>query len=169
MSIINNADYKNENPDCLFSLDGLSARVIMALYRAEIKTISALRQTTDQALQRVRGIGAKGIEIINNAVPDRIRTFEGEAELLKAQRIKRHIDIDARRILRFMGYKDMKLSELIASDCRITGKRQARQLLTEYCLLYPEYIDDVIAHFEAMNDVHDKFYIFLKAVKTTSS
>ena len=149
------------NSDDIMDVKDFSIRIRNALYRANIMTISALRQTTDIQLNRIRNLGAKSIEIINAAVPDRIRTYEGEAEEIAAQRFKHKIDSDARAIMRFMKHHDMKLADLIKSDLRLSDKRRARQLLTEYCFTFPERIPDVLNHFEVMGDTDDRFYKLL--------
>jgi len=56
----------------------------------------------------------------------------------------------------------MKLSELIKSTYSINRKREARRLLTEYCTIFPERINDVIDCFEAVNDTADILYISIK-------
>ena len=159
---IEHKNYDAYNPDSIAYVTGLSIRTRNALIRAGITTLSALKETTDIYLIRVRNVGVKCLAEINAAVPDRVRTYDGEEDYIKSQRKKGKLDRDARRILRFMQYQNMKLSELIKSSYRIPGKRKARQLLAEYCAAFPERINDVIEHFEEMGDTSDRFYIDLK-------
>jgi len=154
--------YYIDEPDSLLNIEGLSIWTINALLRAGITTISALMATTDYNLLKVRNLGEKCLMEINAAVPGRIRTYDGEAADIEAQRVKKKLYDTARRIMRFMVYWNMKLSELMSSKCGVTGKRRARQILTDYCTAFPERIGDVLSHFEAMNDTSDKFYKTLK-------
>jgi len=161
----NKVEYEHkdtDNSDSVYYINGLTKRTAMALSRAGISTVSALKKTTDFHLGRVRNIGAKSIAEINAAVPERIRAYEGEMEDIKAKQKTRKIDRDVRRILRFMENHNMKLSELIKSTYSISRKREARRLLTEYCTIFPERISDVIDCFEAVNDTADILYIRIK-------
>ena len=154
-----------ENTDYICYINDLSVRVINALTRAGISTISELRKTTDYQLSNIRNLGVKSIAAIDAVVPDRMKTYESEAEELEAYRIKYIIDRDARRIMRFMEDHNMTLSELMKSSYRLSGKRRARQLLMEYCTIFPERINDVFNLFETMNDTADVFYKRLKQVQ----
>jgi hypothetical protein len=104
----------------------------------------------------------KCLDEINAAFPDRNTTYEGEAEFLEARRKWSKLDTTARRILRFMDNHLMKLSEFMASGVNIEGRAKARVILTEYCLIFPDRIDNVLMQFEDMQDTSDKFYILLK-------
>jgi len=151
-----------EDTDYICYINDLSIRTKNALGRAGIFTISELRQMTDYQLSNIRNLGVKSIAIIDAVVPDRIKTYEGEAEELEEHRIKYIIDRDARCIMRFMETKNMTLSELLKSSNRLFNKRKARQLLMKYCNIFPERIPEVLRHFETMNDTADVFYKRLK-------
>ena len=151
-----------EDTDYICDITDLPIRVRNALGRAGISTISELRKMTDYQLSNIRNLGVKSIATIDAIVPDRIRTYEGEAEELEAYRIKYIIDRDARCIMRFMESHNMTLSELMKSSYRLSGKRRARQLLMEYCTIFPDRIPEVLRHFEAINNTTDVFYKKLK-------
>jgi len=141
---------------------GLSVRTVNALIRAEITTFTKLRQVTDYNLKLIRNIGKNAIAEINAAVPDRIRTYNGEAEELEAYRVAYKLDRDTRHILRRMEAENMKLSELMKSDLQVSYKRQARKLIIAFCDVFPERIPDVISVFDAVGDTGDRLYKTLK-------
>jgi hypothetical protein len=144
-----------DDSDYLFNAEGLSVRTLNALYRAEIKTISALKATTDSELTRIRNIGKKCIAEINAAYPDRIRTYEGEAEYRDIYRKIYIIEREVRRILHRMEFSGKKLTEIMDTKFRLS---KARKYLADYCIIFPERIADVLSRFEALNDTSDRFY-----------
>ena len=145
--------------DRLDEIRSLSVRVYNALHRAGITTVNELRNTTDYQLSHIRNLGVKSIAVINAAIPDRIRTYDGEAEEIEARCVKRKIEIDAGRILRYMEHKSMKLSEAMPTRYRYT---RAKKALTDYCAAFPERVYDVLTVFETVGDTGDKFYKTLK-------
>jgi len=145
--------------DCIFNVGEFSVRTRNALVRAGISTLAELRQATDYRLSNIRNLGAKAIAEIDSVIPDRIKTYEGEAEEIAERCMKRKVEIEAKRIMRDMESKNMTLSELLPTYYR---SRRARDVLTEYCSIFPERIPDVLHHFEVINDTADKFYIRLK-------
>ena len=150
------------NTDDIFSIDEFSVRIKNALYRAGITTINELRETIDSKLMNIRNMGINSIAIINAVVPDRIRTYDGEADEIAAYRIKHKVDRNARRVLRLMETNNEKLSTVIKTAFRLADRRKTRQLLTDYCNAFPERIPDVLSVFESVGDTNDKFYISLK-------
>ena len=153
----NSINYSNTaDQDTIDYNKGLSVRTVNALKRAEITTFNKLRQVTDYHLKQIRNIGKNAIAEINAAVPDRIRTYNGEAEELEAYRVSYKLDRDTRHILRRMEAENMKLSELMKSDLKVSYKRQARKLITAFCDVFPERIPDVISVFDAVGDTGDR-------------
>jgi hypothetical protein len=122
-------------------------------------------EKTDSELREIRNLGRKSLDEISAIFPYRAKTYEDEPEILEARRRWRKTDVTARRILRFMEYNNMTLWELLASGTTVGGRSKARQILTEYCVVFPERIDDVLNHFEAMNDTSDRFYTMLKLTR----
>ena len=147
------------NSDCITDIKEFSTEIQNALRRAEITKISELRQATDYHLSNIRNLGKKSIELIDSIIPDRIKTYEGEADEINERCRKYRLDSEARRILRFMENKGMKLSELKPTKYLL---RKSRKILTEYCDVFPERIPDVLSLFEAMGDTDERFYKLLK-------
>jgi hypothetical protein len=153
---------KYHDPESIYNIEGLSVRALSALDREDIKTKSALLLMTDYELLRIRNFGQKCLDEINQAFPERETTYAGEYELLGARRMWHKLDTTARRILRFMEQDKMKLADFLVSDSKVEGRAKARVILTEYCLTFPDRVDDVLKQFEAMQDTADRFYIMLK-------
>jgi len=148
-----------KSPGSIHDIQGLSTRTLNTLIRANITEIGVLLEMTDHELLRIRNFGEKCLAEINAALPGRCRTYDGEAEFLKSRRKWGKTDAAAGRILRYMATNSMKLSELMASGCTSDGRLRARQILTEYCLIFPEHIGDVICHSEDMWDTSDRLYL----------
>jgi len=152
----------HKNPDSIFNLNGLSIRTLNTLTRAGIKSISVLREMTDNELRRLRNFGEKCLAEVNAAIPNRSGTFKGEEAFINNCREWKKLDMTARRILRFQENDGMKLSEFISSDSTVEGRKRARPILMEYCITFPERINEVLTHFETMQNTSDKLYIVLK-------
>lgn len=149
--------------DCIFDVKDFSIRTKNALYRADIKTITELRKTPDYQLKRIRNLGIKSIAEIDAVVPDRIREYEGEAEKYTLEVKKRKADSGAQLVMRSMERDNDTLSDLVAGGFRYSGNKKARRVLKEYCDMFPERINEVLAFLETMNDTSDKLYKQLKA------
>ena len=156
------AYYDAEQLDSLYNITGLSVRTFNALIRAGINTVSEVMEMTDHELRGIRNLGRKSIAEINSLFSGRNRTYEGEAEYWEARRMWNKLDITASKILRSLKKSKMTLAEFMASDTNIEGRARARQILTEYCVVFPERIKDIIKHFETAQDTSDKLYIILK-------
>lgn len=157
---IENNDF--ENPDSIFNLEGVSERTLNALYRANVTTIKTVNSMTDIDLLRIRNFGSKCLDEIYAAIPDRASTYEGELEDIAIRRTINRVDSEARKVLRFMESKNKTLSEILATYKRLT-RGDARQFLVEYCLFFPERIDEVLSLFEAVQDTSDAVYKKIKA------
>ena len=169
MSTESNQAYMNPcnttDPDHILSVDYIPFRIFNVLYRAGLTSISDLMEKTDCELLEIRNLGKKALEEINRLFPNRGKTYDGEAELLEARRKWRKLDNVARRIMRFQYNNNMTLAEFMASDMTVEGRSRARSVLTEYCIVFPERIDDVMRHFETMKDTSDSLYVLIKVAR----